>query len=176
MMNYIKKRAASESQWWQLKDECKVRCTDPISKQSFQLARSQTNLQCIIDTSRALWSKSASSLDDGCVALLDGVVDGPGGVADLTNLLVILVADLLLGGAVLGDVGVVTLLHWPEQTGSWIRVWVKRLTCGCTPEQDSSQLTRSPPLSPCTVSRAFHWKLRYWNQVRQEHRKPSPHD
>ena len=88
-----------------------MRCTDPISKQSFQLARSQTNLQCIIDTSRALLSKSASSLDDGCVALLDGVVDGPGGVADLTNLLVILVADLLLGGAVLGDVGVVTLLH-----------------------------------------------------------------
>ena len=53
----------------------------------------------------------SASLDNACVALLDGVVDCSGGVADLTNLLVILVADLLLGGSVLGDVGVVTLLH-----------------------------------------------------------------
>ena len=57
------------------------------------------------------WDSQAASLDNGCVALLDGVVDSLGGVADLTDLLVVLVADLLLGGPVLGDVGVMTLLN-----------------------------------------------------------------
>ena len=89
---------------------------DLISKQSSQLARSQTIFQCIIATETEkvhcdIWDSQAASLDNGCVALLDGVVDSLGGVADLTDLLVVLVADLLLGGPVLGDVGVVTLLN-----------------------------------------------------------------
>ena len=89
---------------------------DPISKQSSQLARSPTIFQCIIATLTEKdhydnWDSQAASLDNGCVALLDGVVDSLGGVADLTDLLVVLVTDFLLGGPVLGDVGVVTLLN-----------------------------------------------------------------
>ena len=45
------------------------------------------------------------------VALLDCVIDRSGAVADLTNLLVVFIANLLLGWFILGDVGVVTLFH-----------------------------------------------------------------
>ena len=45
------------------------------------------------------------------VTLLDGIIDSSGGVADLTHLGVVLIADLLLRRSELGDVGVVTLLH-----------------------------------------------------------------
>ena len=92
---------------------------DLISKQSSQLARSQTIFQCIIATETEKdhcdnWDSQAASLDNGCVALLDGVIDCPGDVADLTDLLVVLVTNLLLAGPVLGDVGIVTLLHGPR--------------------------------------------------------------
>ena len=89
---------------------------DPISKQSSQLASSQAIFQCIIATLTEKdhcdnWDSQAASLDNRRVALLDGVVDSLGGVADLTDLFVVLVADFLLGRPVLGDVGVVALLH-----------------------------------------------------------------
>ena len=74
---------------------------DPISKQSSQLARTQTIFQCIIATEAEKdhcdnRDSQATSLDNGCVALHDGVIDSLGGVTDLTDFLVVLVADLLL--------------------------------------------------------------------------------
>ena len=48
---------------------------------------------------------------DWCVAFLDGVIDSPTAVADLANLLIVLITYLLLGWSELGDVSVVTLLN-----------------------------------------------------------------
>ena len=59
--------------------------------------------------------KNSSYLLYRSVTLLDGIIDGSGGVADLTHLGVVLIADLLLRRSELGDVGVVTLLHRPQQ-------------------------------------------------------------
>ena len=48
---------------------------------------------------------------DWCVAFLDGVIDSPTAVADLANLLIVLITYLLLGWSELCDVSVVTLLN-----------------------------------------------------------------
>ena len=54
-----------------------------------------------------------SSLFNWSIALLDRIIDSPGAVADLTNLLIVFITNFLLGWFILGDVGVVTLFHRP---------------------------------------------------------------